>query len=238
MSAAEVERQRQLVQAVLGGTAEGPWRALAGVQGGAARGLLAYRLNAAALAERALAAVFPQLHAAMGASEFASMAWAFWRWRPPRRGDMGEWGADLHAFLASQPEMAPAWLDLSRLEWALHEAERAADASLDAESLLRLGDTEPGLLRLRLRPGLRLLPPDSEGQVLLVWRQGWRARAEPLPAAEALLMARLLAGADLQSALDACLAAHPDLDFTAWLQRALLQQWLWRVERSEEGEPT
>ncbi|WIT11000.1 putative DNA-binding domain-containing protein [Paucibacter sediminis] len=236
MSAAEIERQRQLVQAVFGGTAEGPWRAPAGVQGGAARGLLAYRLNAAALAERALATVFAQLREAMGASEFAAMAWAFWRWRPPRLGDMGEWGADLHEFLAGQPEMEPAWLDLSRLEWALHAAERAADASLDADSLLRLGEPSPGLLRLRMRPGLRLLPADSQGQVLLVWRQGWRARAEPLPAAQALLMAQLLAGVDLQSALDACLAAHPDFDFTAWLHEALLQQQLWRVEPI--GEPT
>ncbi|MEJ6003537.1 HvfC/BufC family peptide modification chaperone [Paucibacter soli] len=230
MSATELARQRQLIQAVLGGPAEGPWRAPAGVQGGAARGLLAYRLNAAALAERALAAVFAQLREAMGDAEFAAMAWAFWRWRPPRRGDMGEWGSDLHEFLAEQPEMEAAWLGLSRLEWAMHEAERAPDASLDADSLLRLGDTEPGLLRLRMRPGLRLLPADSQGQVLLVWRQGWRARVEPLGAAQALLMARLLAGADLQSALDACLAAHPDFDFSAWLQQALLQQQLWRVE--------
>lgn len=235
MSAAEIERQRQLVEAVLGGSAEGPWRGLAGVQGGAARGLLAYRLNAAALAERALASVFARLRAAMSEAEFAAMAWAFWRWRPPRHGDMGEWGADLHEFLASQPEMEPAWLDLSRLEWALHEAERAADASLDADSLQRLGEPSPGRLRLRMRPGLRLLPPDSKDQVLLVWRQGWRARAEALQADQALLMAQLLAGAELQSALDACLAAHPAFDFTAWLREALLQQWLWRVETI--GEP-
>ena len=47
--------------------------------------------------------------------------------------------------------------DCARLDWAVHHCERAADVQLDAASIARLGDTDPQLLHLQLRPGLVVL---------------------------------------------------------------------------------
>src|SRR6202012_2505332 len=100
-------------------------------------------------------------------------AWAFWRQAPPVHGDLALWGAGLAAFLAAQPGIEDAPLDLARLEWALHEAERALDTALDAASLQLLATADPSRVGLRLRPGLQVLGAQSAVS-LLVWRQGWR----------------------------------------------------------------
>ncbi len=102
--------------------------------------------------------------------------------------------------------------DLARLAWAMHEAERAADAELDAASLALLGSEDPARLGLRMRPGLQLLP--QSGGPVLVWRKGWRACSAALAPADAALMQALLAGRDLAFSLDAAaLAGGPEFDF-------------------------
>ena len=199
--------------------------ALPGIDGGVTRGLQAYRVNAQALAARALASVFPQLREALAdADEFDAMAWAFWRQSPPRQGDLACWGGGLAAFLSEQDGMDPALCDLARLEWTMHEAERAADAELDLDSLQLLGHCEPANLRLALRPGMALLE-QHDGAALLVWRKGWRACSQVLPAGEGAFMRILLAGGNLAQALDAA-GAVGDFDFSAWLQAALREHWL------------
>ncbi|HLO93216.1 MAG TPA: DNA-binding domain-containing protein, partial [Burkholderiaceae bacterium] len=161
----EAERQAALLAAILHG------RALpAGLRGvlpappsgdeevARQQGLQAYRGNAIALSERALSGAFPLLASLLGA-QFGSLAWTFWRRCPPACGDLGEWGAALPDFL--RQEAGDALAELAALEWALHRAERAADAVLDAPSLgLLHGD--PRSLRLALRPGLCLLTMSDE----------------------------------------------------------------------------
>ncbi|WP_077038119.1 putative DNA-binding domain-containing protein [Pelomonas sp. KK5] len=227
------ERQQRLVDAVLG-------RPGAGVDGlasvgtiGIERGLDAYRLNARALAARALGSVFPRLRDWLGADDFDAMAWAFWRSAPPRQGDLALWGGGLAGFLAAQPGIEPAPLDLARLEWAIHQAERAADAPLpDAASLQRLADTEPARLQLLLRPGLTLLP-QSDGP-WLVWRRHWRAESRAVSLGDAALIAALLAGRSLGQALDTAALADPEHDFAAWLQAALGEGWLLAVRLRDD----
>lgn len=218
-------------------------RGLAGVAGGAARGLQAYRGNAKALAQRSLAAAFPRLYAQLGEAEFASMAWAFWRRHPPHCGELGRWGQALPDFLAAQPDMDPALPDGARIEWARHEAEQAADAELDAGSLAALTRQDPVRLRLLLRPGLTLLrvgraaaepwladlPARDSPVELLVWRRAWKAELGAPPPDWCFFMRDLLAGLNLQQALDRCLAVHPDFDLAAWLPAALGQGWLQAV---------
>ncbi len=222
----ELRRQQALLQALLSGEpAEGLSAAAHGVQ----RGLQAYRVNAQAVAARALAAIYAPLQEELGERQFAAMAWAFWRRHPPLQGDLARWGGGLADFMALQPQVPVALLDQARLLWARHEAEQAADAQVDAESLQLLdGRHEASALSLRLMPGLCLVA--QQAGPVLVWRRDWRAVSEHLPVAETLFFLQSLEGQSLGESLDATLAAHPDFDFSAWLQRALREPWLQAVE--------
>lgn len=214
--------QQALVDALLG-RGEAP----AGLSGGE-RGLAAYRGNLVALSARALAVPFGRLRDALGAAEFASLAWTFWRVHPPERGDLGQWGGALAGFLVEHAGEASGLPDLARLDWALHQAERAADAALDADSLALLEHTPPEALWLVLRPGVALLA-QAAGPVL-VWREGWRGQWQTLSTPEAAFMRCLLDGASLADALAAAevkgSGARTDFDFGAWLQAALQKAWL------------
>ncbi len=211
--------QQALLDAILNRGALKGTRGLAGIEGGPARGLQAYRGNAQGLAARTLASVFPRMQEAI--EDFDAMAWTFWRRHPPAAGDLGRWGAELARFLAEQAGMDQALVELARLEWALHEAESAAEEVPDAASLALLGTQAPEALRLRFMPGLALLDRT------LVWRQGWRAVSLDLGGPNAVFMRSLMQG---QSLHDALLAAGADFDFSIWLQQALREPWLLRVE--------
>jgi hypothetical protein len=258
--AAEAERQRALVDAILAPRADAATLALHETGERAERGLAAYRANAEALAERALGAAFGSIRAMLGEEDFAHLAAEFWRARPPRLGDVGEWGAELAGWLEARPALA-RWLylaDCARLDFALHVNERAADAIVDADSLGLLADTDPQQLRLVLMPGTALVSSrwpivtihrahrsgadadfalardaiDREcAQHALVWRDGWRAEVTELGEPEAAWIASLLAGSNLASALD---RAGASFDFADWLARALQQRWLTRVGRIDD----
>lgn len=214
--------QQAFVDALLG-RAEAP----AGLTGGE-RGLAAYRNNLRALSAQALAVPFSRLREALGEDEFAALAWTFWRAHPPESGDLGQWGAALEGFLLERAGAASGLPDMARLDWALHRAERAGDASLDADSLALLGSTPPEALWLQLRPGLALLA-QSSGPVL-VWRQGWRGQWQAVSAAEAVFVRALLDEVNLAAALEAAAVkgseVESDFDFTAWLTAALQNAWL------------
>lgn len=125
----------------------------------AAQGLSAYRANAGALAERALAAVFSTVLAMVGAQDFKHLAREFWHAHPPLRGDMGEWGPEFPAWLQAHSAFLewPYLGDCARLELAIHQCERAADAELDAASLALLESADPAQLRIALMPGTAAL---------------------------------------------------------------------------------
>ena len=216
------------------------------------RGLQAYTANAGAAAERALAAAFPTVAPLLGEEPFAALARAFWQARPPVRGDLAEWGAELPAFIADSEQLAdePYLADVARLDWAVHAAERAADGPATPQGLERLADTDPSALRLVFQPGsalrvsrfpvvairvahassasdrfepVRAALAAGRGEVAWVWRQGWRARVRALAPADAAFNAALLAGSTLGAALD---AAADDFDFGVWLTAAIQQGWL------------
>lgn len=238
---AEGARQQQLLQALWRGDEAG----LAGP------GLQAYRANAGAAAERALAAACPTVQQLVGDEAFAAIARRLWQQHPPLRGDLAQWGGALPAFLAADAALQdePCLADVARVDLAVHRAEMAADAALDPASLARLGEHEPEALWLRLAPGAALtvsIYPVAQiwqahrrdgddrfdavraafaagiGDVAFVWRHGWRGDVARLDAAETPFMQALLRGLSLGAALDAA----ADLDFNTWLQRALQLQWL------------
>jgi hypothetical protein len=165
----------------------------------AARGVLAYRNNGGAVAERALGAAFPVLRALIG-EDFASFARAFWFTCPPARGDLAELGDALPAFVERDRQLQDVsyLADVARLERVVARAESAADDLVPRDaglaSLQRLADTDPSRLRLRLAPGAAVVR--SRWPVASIWRAheapGPRAADAPL-AADAARLARVRA---------------------------------------------
>lgn len=133
------------------------------------RGYLAYSANAAASAERALAARYPTVQALLGEDSFAQLARHLWHAEPAQRGDLAQWGHGLAAFIAASRQLAdePYLADVARLDAAVHEAENAADAEPDPASLSDLAGTDPARLYLRLPPGAALV--DSRHPITAIW---------------------------------------------------------------------
>jgi hypothetical protein len=227
--------QQALLQAVLG-AGDASALLLWLPQGRAAqrlneRGLLVYRANGHALAERALAAAYPVLFQFMGEENFAMLARHFWSAHPPSRGDMACWGEDLAGFIDAAPQLAdePCLGDVARLEWLMHATATAADVEADFPSFALLASEDAAPVTLALGAGVALLASASPvvsivnahllgqpslqeaGQRLaagcaehaLVWRQGFKPCVRLSSAAEHKLIETLLAGRALAEALDA-----------------------------------
>ena len=233
------------------------WLASAGPRG--RRGLQAYEANAGASAERALRAAFPTVEALLGEEAFAGLARVFWLAEPPVRGDLGCWGEALAGFIESRESLGdwPYLGDCARLDWALAQAERCTDAEADLSTLGLLGEVDPSELRLRLAPGSRVVrsdwpvvtlwrahhgPHEAEpfaaaraalaerrAEQAMVWRQGWRARVEPIADSVARWTEAVLGGCTLGAAFD---AAGEAFAFEPWLVQALRQGWLQAVRRA------
>ena len=133
-------------------------------------GLRAYRANAGALAERALASAYPTVAELVSEEAFAAMARDFWQHQAPQRGDIGEWGGELSAFIAASAQLAsePYLADSSALDWLVHVATRAADAPAAAPDLQALSAHDPAQLRLRLAPGAAVLA--SAWPIVAIWQ--------------------------------------------------------------------
>ena len=155
----EAQRQQGLLAALLTGAASPSNLALRETGERAASGLEAYRANAEAIAERALAAAFPSVQAMVGEEDFKHLAREFRLAHPPVRGDLGEWGDEFAAWLEAHAALAtwPYLGDCARLDLALHRNERAADADFDAASLALLESSDPSRLHLQLMPGTAVL---------------------------------------------------------------------------------
>jgi len=249
---AEAQRQQRLMAGLLAPAADPAALPTRETGARALRGLQAYRANADASAARALATAFPTVQMLLGEDNFVHLARGYWRADPPLRGDLGEWGAGLadwitrHAGLAEWPYLS----DCARLDWAMHACERAADSSFDADSIARLGDTDPSRIRVVLASGLAVLEStwpiaaihaahrsdddaafdavrnaiaERRGETLLVARLGFKAVAAVIDTAAAQWTRQLLAGHDLATALE---QAPAGFDFTAWLTRALQSNWV------------
>jgi Putative DNA-binding domain len=240
----EALRQQMLLRALWGDARPG---VVAGwLRDGARtpRGLSAYRANAAAAAERALATAYPTVQQLLGAESFTALARALWLRHPPTAGDLGLWGGELAAFIADAESLAeePYLPDVARLEWAVHLAERAADAGAPA-GLEQLAEVDPEQLCIDLAPGTAVLLSEhpitsihaahrssavdrfdavraafaaGRGECARVARQGWPAVVTCIESGEARFTQALLEGRSLAAALGAAQQAG-DFDFESWL---------------------
>jgi hypothetical protein len=168
-------------------------------------GLRAYRANAQAIAERALAAAYPVLAQVLGDEPMRALARDLWRDQPPLRGDLACFGEGLPMWLPEVAVLADTpWLaDLARLEWAVHAAQAAADAPGEVSGLQRLAEDDPDRLRVGFVPGSAGIA--SAWPVLTLWR------AHQVPAGEA---------PDLQAAREALSAGQGQ---AVWVWRRGLQ---------------
>lgn len=199
-----------------------------------ARGLLAYRTNGHALAERSLRAAYPVLEMMLGARRFEALAKDLWHRHPPERGDLAWWGAALPEFLANSDSLSdtPYLSDVARCEWALHRAATAADVVPDPASFARLTQEDPATLSLVLAPGATVVgsrhPVASlvlahrsgtpglqeaahrlalgEGEAAVVWRWGMKPDIALCSVPASALLNALLRGDDLNQALDHALS--------------------------------
>lgn len=154
-----------------------------------------YKSNATALAERALSAAHPVLTQLMSAESMAHLARALWHNHPPHCGDVNRWGAALADFMAASDQLRDhPWLaDVARLEWALHQAESAADPTdppQSADALLHLlGQHDPAQLHLQWAAGASLLGLHWQGvaQVVSAHQTGspdWETPQRPMSDAD------------------------------------------------------
>ena len=254
----EAQRQQALLAALMQRGPAPPELRLMGTAPRVLQGLDAYRINAAATAQRALAAAFPTVAALIGNDDFEHLAHEFWRAQPPACGDLAEWGDGFPAWLEAHAAFGgwPYFGDCARLDLALHRCERAADAEPDTASLALLSEGDPAHLTLALKPGAALVVSrwpivaihaahhGAEGgfdavdlgvaENAFVVRSGWRAAVQRVDAATARWTAALLAGAPLAHALD---AAGEGFDVANWLATALQQQSLKGVEPITDQPP-
>jgi hypothetical protein len=253
----EALRQQMLLRALWGDARPGVvtgW--LRGAPQRITRGLQAYRANAGALAERALGAAFPTVAQLVGEESFAALARAFWQAQAPLKGDIAQWGAALPAFIAAAPQLAdePYLADVARLDWAVHQAEQAADSAGAVDGLEHLAACDPATLWLHLADGVALIAsphpvvsiwqahrsdaPDrfapvreafirGQGEQAVVHRTGFKVRVSAVPEATARFVQALAGGAPLSRALD---EGGPDFAFDGWLIQALQQHWLRSIE--------
>ena len=248
------EQHAVMLRALLGKDPAGDFQAL--VRTGPAarlaqisRGIQVYQANAGALAERTLSSTFPVLAQLIGNESFEPLARYFWRQHPPLRGDMGEWGEVLAEFLDASPQLQdePFLGDVARIEWALHRAAGAADATLDAASFsmlsgddqlpITLGVSEGTFTLASTHPVVSIVNSHLTGEPsvaeaaqrlgsqchehALVWRQGFKPRVRTSSPAEFALINGLLQSLPIDAALGQALTLDPAFDFNRWLGEAV-----------------
>lgn len=213
-----------------------------------AGGLAVYRDSVVANRRNALGATFVVVRELTGAPFFDAAVDAFASAHPSRGGDLNVYGDAFADFLATYPHARDLRYlpDVARLEWAMDEAQRAADEAGTPEALLAslaaVPPTEVAAQRFRLDASCRLqrspypvlriwqahrgagqrledIAFDGPDDLLLVRRERGQVTVERLPGGEHAWLATLAAGADFAAALDAALAADPAFDLAGALQR-------------------
>jgi hypothetical protein len=234
------ELQHGFARAILDGDDDAPGF-LDGGRGDVRERLAVYRRAVFANYRNALAATYPVVRRLVGAPRFSAVVDAYVRAQPSTCGDLNDYGATFAAFLAACAPASdlPYLEDVARLEWAIDEANRAADVPCTPEEVIAAlaaieADRLPWL-RLRLAPSCRLVassypifgiwqanqpdragaepvPGDACAETLLVRRDALGVGVERLAAGEAAWLAALADGATLAAAIERARAADPGFD--------------------------
>jgi len=205
-----------------------------------------YRGNLVATWDKTLSAAYPVLSQLVGDEFFSALGRAYGMANPSRDADLNRFGASFAQFLGRFEHVAdyPYLADMARLEWALHRACFAADASgLGAAALGALTPEQLEAARFDVHPACSLLALDWAVVALwqahqsgsgvdfpasmavpgfaLVARPHWRAEVVSLGQAAHAALAVLAAGQHFGAALDAAFGLDDNFDVAVHLQ-----QWL------------
>lgn len=231
------ELQQSIARAVITGHCEAGADGIVADAPGAAARLAIYHNHYRVTLIDVLASTFPATLTAVGEDHFRAAARGFILTQPPSEPRLTVYGAGLPAFLAQLPPLAPwPWLaDLARLEWAVHVALHAPDASgMGANGLSAEHRAWPMDLRVRLHPSCSVLtsaypvdrirhallagaeaePTDCAVAVccLLVCRMGEDVGWLHLPPASAVFVARLADDGSFAPAAAVAAAVDPSFD--------------------------
>jgi len=119
-----------------------------------------YRNNALGNYRKALAATYPVVQRLVGVSFFNAAIDAFVRAHPSPRGDVNRYGGELPRFLGAYPPARelPYLRDVARLEWAIDQANIAADAPpFDLAAVRAIPEALLGELRFVLHPSAQFV---------------------------------------------------------------------------------
>ncbi len=205
-----------------------------------------YRHTVAANYRNALGATYRVVRELTGRAFFDAAVDAFVAVHASTTGDLNVYGGEFAAFLADYPYALdlPYLPDVARLEWAIDEASRAADAGGSREAALaKLSALAPDALiasRFSLHPSCRLLHSrfpvmriwqahqdgrdfaidfDVPADDLLVHREDDEPVVERLAPAELAWLASLAGGDDLGTATGHAFALDESFDLGAALGR-------------------
>jgi hypothetical protein len=143
---------------------------VAGAPGPAAR-IAVYRNNVLGNYRHALAATYPVVRRLVGGPVFDATVAAFVRAHPSLHGDVNRYGGEMARFLAAYaPARTLAYLpDVARLEWAIDQANIAADAPpLDLAALAAVPVAALGELRFALHPSVQIVK--SRYPIFRIWQ--------------------------------------------------------------------
>jgi hypothetical protein len=211
-----------------------------------------YRNNILGNYRKMLAATYPVVRRLVGASFFDAATDKFVRGHPSHHGDVNRYGGDFAVFLASYPPARElAYLaDVARLEWAIDQANIAADAApLDVPGLAAVAPEALPRLRFRLHPSARLIAspfpilriwqvnqPAYEGDdrvdlgdggdMLLVTRGDHGVAIDRIGKGEHALLGALAAHSTLGVATERATYVEPDFDLSAALRRHVVNHTL------------
>ena len=206
-----------------------------------------YRGNARANWTKALESAYPVVRQLVGEEFFHGLAREYARAEPSASGDLNLFGHVFAQFLATFPpaRALPYLPDVARLEWAVHRAFYAADATpLSLDGCAAIREDQLGALHFRLAPACAVVPSRfpivrvwvvhqpgyageiavdlaAGGEVAFVYRPGFRVEVAALEAGEAVFLGQCVAGQALGAALDAALTANAGFDL-----QAVLLRWL------------
>jgi len=171
----------------------------------------------------ALIDAFPNVVQLVGLDYFQALARAYVDDTPASSANLHEDGAAFPTFIRHFDKAAdlPYLGDVADLDWRLHRAYFAVDVdAIDSEAIAALGEDDFVAGSLRLLPSVDLArssrwpivdivqmheagPPanlNAGGQAVLIWREAFAVRRQPLGPAEADAMALLMAGRSVQTA--------------------------------------
>jgi hypothetical protein len=258
--------QREFATALLHVNAE--QRLLGSLDGDEARNrnrVALYRGNLTQTWLKVLSGAYPVLRALVGDGFFLTLSREYGMADPAGSGDLNRFGSRMAELLEAWPPSAPYryLADVARLEWLVHRAFFAADAT--PWSAERWAQCTPEAIEsssIRVHPAVELLhtstsaadlwlssqDSDEELEPHDVERPQWMVVARPRwvpkvvvvsPDAFAMLDA-LRSGAPLGVALDAALARNSNFDFAgnwqAWIKHGIVVSPIAEKSMTEKGD--